>query len=68
MLVHLEDKGELNVIIGDDGEYCFICSKCGKIWCGRLNPVDQRGIKSGDAPHLLQFALQSTPSFFKKNK
>ena len=66
MLAHLEDKGDLNVLIGDEGEYCFVCSKCGKIWCGRLTPVDRRGLKKNGAPPLLLSALQSSSNFFKK--
>ena len=36
MLKHLDDKGDLNLFLEDDGSMLVVCSKCKKIWSGRL--------------------------------
>lgn len=43
MLQHMDDRGDLNILIGDSGEMLVICSKCKKVWSGtlQLNEVNE---------------------------
>ena len=39
MYKHLEDKGDINVLINTDGDAVLVCSKCGHKWFGHYNPI-----------------------------
>ena len=39
MLKHLEDEGDLNMIIDDDGNLLIVCPKCRTVWHGRFTPA-----------------------------
>ncbi|MEW6093449.1 MAG: hypothetical protein AB1531_05740 [Chloroflexota bacterium] len=36
MFVHMEDQGELNILLGDNGVLIAVCPNCKKIWTGQL--------------------------------
>ena len=39
MYKHLEDKGDINVLINTDGNAVLVCSKCGHQWLGSYKPI-----------------------------
>ena len=39
MLKHIEDQGDLNLVINDEGEMLLVCSACRKIWTGSLQEM-----------------------------
>lgn len=43
MLQHMDDRGDLNILIDDSGSMLVICSKCKKVWSGtlQLNEVNE---------------------------
>jgi hypothetical protein len=44
MLKHLEDKGDLNMIIDDGGNLLIICPKCKTVWHGKFTLAMSPGI------------------------
>ena len=36
---HIEDGGDLNILINDSGEVLYVCSECRKQWLGTATPV-----------------------------
>lgn len=39
MYKHLEDKGDINVLINTDGSALLVCSVCGEKWLGDYTPI-----------------------------
>ena len=37
MIVHMEDKGEINILIDDKGAMVAICPICKRIWTGQFS-------------------------------
>jgi hypothetical protein len=70
MIVHMEDKGEINILIDDNGAMVAICPICKKIWTGQfsiaksapVHPLSANikgkiNIKGYTAPKNLQHAM-----------
>lgn len=36
MLQHMNDQGDLDLLIDDSGGFLVVCSKCKKVWSGAL--------------------------------
>jgi hypothetical protein len=39
MLKHLEDEGDLNMIIDNGGNLLIVCPKCRTVWHGKFTPA-----------------------------
>jgi hypothetical protein len=37
-IIHHEDGGTVDISIKNDGKVVYECSKCGKLWLGKLTP------------------------------
>jgi hypothetical protein len=70
MIIHMQDKGEINILIDDSGAMIAICPICKKIWNGQFSiaksapahPVSRNikgkiNIKGYTAPKNLQHAM-----------
>lgn len=42
MQKHLDDDGDLNVVVNDSGQALFACAKCHKMWMGVFEPQNVR--------------------------
>lgn len=49
MLKHIEDEGDLNMLINDSGEVLYLCSECRKQWIGAATPVSDAAGESKSA-------------------
>ena len=56
MYKHLEDKGDINVLVNTDGSALLVCSICGQKWFGNFEPV----VEKFSAPQKDFMALLST--------
>jgi hypothetical protein len=41
MAKHLEDGGDVNIGINDNGVVLYVCASCKKVWYGQATPGDQ---------------------------
>jgi hypothetical protein len=70
MIIHLEDKGEINILIDDNGAMIAICPICKKIWNGQFSIIEDTpvtplvrkvkgkiNIKGYTLPKNLQYAM-----------
>lgn len=70
MLKHLEDGGDLNIGISNDGAIIFVCSLCKSMWTGQFTPIPSTvgrlnasvGVDSFGAMRTLRAAIESNPS------
>jgi DNA-directed RNA polymerase subunit RPC12/RpoP len=37
-IIHHEDGGTVDISIKNDGKVVYECSKCGKLWLGKVTP------------------------------
>jgi hypothetical protein len=44
MLKHLEDEGDLNMIIDNGGNLLIVCSKCKRVWHGKFTLALSPGV------------------------
>ncbi len=49
---HVEDDGDLNVIVNDGGQLLVVCSQCKKGWLGRLDAITEA--PKADADSLIE--------------
>ncbi len=64
MLKHMEDNADLNILVDDTGSIVVICSKCKKLWSGKLifaeSITSEKNIKQ-----LMNTALKVNPLLLK---
>lgn len=41
MYKHLEDNGDINILINTEGTTLLICSACGCKWLGDFTPIEE---------------------------
>lgn len=41
MVKHLEDGGDVNIAINNNGVVLYVCSVCQRVWYGQATPSDQ---------------------------
>lgn len=61
MLKHMEDGGELNVLLDDKGTVLLVCDKCREVWAGSVTVV-QLAHATRAAKTMLQAAMADNPS------
>jgi len=64
MLKHMQDDGEFNMLIDDTGTLLIVCSKCKKIWTGKLTLVESP-ISAKRVTYMFKTALEINPSLLK---
>ena len=65
MLKHIDDEGELNMLIDDAGGLLIICSKCKKIWQGKLTLAESSTSAMKATKRMMEVALTASPSILK---
>jgi hypothetical protein len=61
MLKHMADDGDFNMLIDDDGDLLVVCSKCKKIWTGKLTLSDNTA-SANKAKKMMSAAFITRPS------
>lgn len=64
MLKHMEDGGEFNMLIDDAGNLLVLCSKCKKVWTGRL-AFAESPTSAKQAKTMVNAALRKSPSLLR---
>ena len=65
MLKHIDDEEELNMLIDDTGTLLVICSRCKKIWQGKLTLVESPTSAKKPTKRMIIDALMAKPSIMK---
>ena len=65
MLKHIDDEEELNMLIDDTGTLLVICSRCKKIWQGKLTLVESPTSAKKPTKRMIIDALMEKPSIMK---
>jgi len=61
MLKHMEDGGELNVLLDDQGTVLLVCDKCKEVWTGSVTAV-QLAHAARATKTMLKTAMADNPS------
>jgi hypothetical protein len=68
MLKHIEDNGDLNILINSSGAILLVCSVCKTMWTGTFSPRSSEAMALGgelersSSGDTLTAALQDNPS------
>lgn len=65
MLKHIDDEGELNILIDDAGSLLLICSGCKKIWQGKLTLAESSTSAMKATKRMMESALTANPSILE---
>ncbi len=64
MLKHMEDNADLNMLIDDAGSMLVICSKCKRLWTGKLE-LSESAASDKNIRQLINTAQAANPSFLE---
>ncbi len=64
MLKHMQDGAEFNMLVGDSGDLVVVCSKCKKVWTGKLTLVETP-ISARKVTTMFSTALKMNPTLLK---
>lgn len=65
MLKHIDDGEELSMLIDNTGGLLVICSKCKKIWQGKLKLAESPTSAGEAIRQTMKSALMAKPSLLK---
>lgn len=66
MLKHLDDDGDLNMLIDDGGSLIIVCSKCKKIWHDKLTMAESPASAKKVTIRMMESMLTKKPFLLKQ--
>jgi len=61
MMKHIDDEGDLSLVLNDAGEVLVVCTECGKKWTGKFQEITT--VSSGRRMRNFARDLAGSPRF-----
>lgn len=66
MLKHMNDQGNLNLLIDNSGGLLVVCAKCKKVWSGALQltevNTEMEGVERAHASSMISALMAQSPA------